>query len=574
MLVIERIPEHEQSRNMVAEVQFADENGVIPDDVTFPRFALNTYECLKSSTSDNGNHVYNLVNNFFTTLTLEQQRILFDYYCEMKALINSANKDNFTAVRKGPMTDLTTRVMTHINIAAKTVKYIEDINVPFPPFPDELREHDTAKMTFRRPEYVDLTAVSLFSKIMSPIWGDIINVLKIPTVSEFDKEVNCFLIVLDVLRSGAYEYIYNRFASYLRVTVNKALTSSDPSGRKGSSSFSLACNGFVVSRFQEMVYAITLVKKFVIHDVWSVPNGSDDPPNIMTYAYDVLIKTGRSKITNMRDRAQFLERFALADSSSGTTDNTTLLDHGSRSSRVPVDYKRIAVIGAKHVLDWFVVDEGLDPEAVKEALAFHEDSIITPNVLNRAVGASLFSMSIGGSDLLHFFKKDLYTYMVVVSQLYLAKCGFDQLVPFLSCASDDSIKTGPADSMASRVAHAMQGSREYRECQEHFPASAMTAVIPEYRREEMGASGKQLTENVGIATQLTRIQTWICMYTHWFNVSMPVWRAMDVTEENMPLHETVMPYKEHIMREMCAFFLVRHKYRYMEGFSVPTRRRA
>lgn len=558
MLRIERVPESEHSRHMVAEVQFGDDQGIIPPNLIFPRFALNTYDSLRDM-STKGDHVYHLVNAFFATFNLEEQRALYDYYVEMKLLINAVTVETVGVLRKKNMTILTTKVLTDLRVAERAIQFINDVGVPFPEFPEELRNHDTEKMTFRRPEYVDLTAVSLVSKVMSPIWGDFINVMKKPIVNEFDKEINCYLILIDVLRTGAFAYIYERFSKYLKVTVNKALTSSDPTGRKGSSSFSLASNGFVVSRLQEMVYAITLVKKFVIHDVWKLPNGGTEPPNIMTYSWDVLIKTAKSKISNMRDKSPFLPRFELAETSSGATDNTTLLDHGSRSSRVPFDYRQIARMAAQREFDRLIAAENLPKREIERALKFYDANVVRPNILNKAICASIFAKNIGGSELLDYFRKDEYTKMVTVAQFYLIKLGIKQIVPFMSARSDDTMKAGPSDAMASRSANAMTTTREFRECGEFFPTSTMSAVVPEYRRDEMG--GKPMIESVGILTQLTRIQTWISMYTHWYNVAPSVWNYMKLTEDQIPMHDEDMVYGEHIMQDVCKLFLHEHKYK-------------
>ncbi len=564
MLEIRRVNEPEpMPRSMVAEIIYKSD---ISETIYLsPQFKVSTYNDL-SRQSTEGDHIYAVVNQFFSTLSSTDQHLLYTYYVDMHSCIQSVEESSLRPMGDR-MAAMTTRVMASLNITERLIDFVNATRFPFPEYlyhKKEFRVQDTEQMTFHLREYIDLTAISLFAKMMSPIWGEYINVLspraqpggRRPVADEVNKELFCFILIIPVLDSGAFSHVYHKLKHYSASTVNDNIKLQNKGTSSGgqTTTFILARNGYETGRFQETVYAVTVIKKLVIYDVWKSKDGLA-PPDIMTYIRITIDKSTHSKMHFMRGRTKVMTRFELPEGSSGT-DNTSNNDNVARVSKTTADIPIIARIGimleTKKVLAQYDLSESVHTEAVR----FYIKQNLEPSIFNRALCASLYAKALGGSSLLQYLPASSYIPAVVALQMALIKKGEIQLATLLTCSTNDQRKPGPISSVASRIQFSFNLSVQYKRCITFFAGTSERPMRNHYAHPLDAERRKQEVDHINVRSQIERLMLWITDFDHFYNISPVLWESMQTT--SVPAQGEIVTYDEDVSQQVCQFFIDQH----------------
>ncbi len=564
MLEIRRVNEPEpMPRSMVAEIIYASDASemIYPS----PQFKLSTYNDL-SRQSTEGDHVYTVVNQFFSTLSLAEQHQLYTYYVDMHNCIQSVEESNLRPMGDR-MTALTTQVMTNFNITHRLIDFVNATRIPFPEYlyhKKEFRVQDSEQMTFHLREYIDLTAISLFAKMMSPIWGEYINVLspraqpggRRPVADEVNKELFCFILIIPILDSGAFSHVFRKLRHYSATTVNDNIKEQNKGNSSGgqTTTFILARNGYETGRFQETVYAVTVIKKLVIYDVWKSKDGLGRP-DIMKYIRITIGKSTHSKMHFMRGRTKVMTRFDLPEGSSGT-DNTSNNDNVARVSKTTADVPIIARMGIMLETKKILSQYDLSISAHADAVRFYIKQNLEPSIFNRALAASLYAKALGGSSLLQYLPASSYIPAIVALQMVLIQKGELQLATLLTCSTNDLRKPGPISSVASRIQFSFNLSVQYKRCITFFAGTSERPMRNHYAHPLDAERRKQEVDHINVRSQIERLMTWIIDFDHFYNISPALWEAINPTSP--PPQGELITYDEDVVQQVCQFFIDRH----------------
>lgn len=577
MLSINRVADDEYARAkyVSAQVEYiSPETGEIK---TIPSFNISTYRDLSRSKDVkafdgktnvdlnkqpgiNDYHTFALVNQFFKAqLNDAEHQRLYEYYNTMSQMINSLGEPgksiNLTQLRHA-MTDLTTETMLGLNIPHKLCAFIVSINPPLPDLTDiGKRDQDSSDMTFHRPEYLTLTAISTLSKLMAPILGEFMLYLKHPIADPVFKEYFSAELLIPTLENAAeFSQTYFKLQRYMTKTIDAELKKRSADSQRDNYSFILANTGFDMDIFYATVYATILVKKFVNYNVWK-DESRNKVPDIMKFIRVETTTMAPTKILNLRKSMPFLQRFDINDNAGGDgTDNVTHLDNVARVSRMTADIPAVVRLGLECEIQRRIKDLNINPKMFQRALNYHlNQGAIRPNDLSQALTSSVFGAALGGAPMMRHQYFDNYTKAVLVTQIYLIQKGFYDLALFITAHSSETPRDNHLPN-AMNLINNTPNSREFKECLRRFPLVSERPLTTYAQR--INTDKKVTTEQVSIAVQIKTLMDWFLQYEHTYNIAPDIWDLMHNTQPKMFGTEIDVP--DTIMRSLCSFFLLEH----------------
>lgn len=517
-------------------------------------FNISTYRKLTKE-NDNIQSTCDLVNAFLGTYSEEMQREFFLYCAEMLADLKALSVGTLNmTIQK--MSDRTTEICKWMEIPKRSVEFVKAINIPLPPdlAKGPQRIQDTAEKTFDREEYYLLTGISLLCKVLSPVLGECVDRMQPPVADKSNKELFAFMLVLPILENDYFANVFAKLSDYIENTTTKAIEdlNSRLGGNEPSIMFTLAKNGVDEVRFKELVHAMIYVKKLVTFDVWNSGTSSSREPNIMTYIYVSVFETARSKLNTIKHQSNVLARFDQADTGGSTQDNATHLEHVARVSKITADIPIMAELGMLILIPQILKKYDIPQAHFDAAERFYTKNFIKPSAFSRALMASFVGRYIGGSSMLLYLTRPLYTKLVIVTQLFLAKFGYDQLALMISASTPDQIRSGPLPGAAFRVLENYYKSAEYLECLRLFPGFSEKA----HHKSDPTGRNSSGEDYISIENQCKRMVNWIVEYDHYYTVPVIVWNLLGV--EDRPETGSLISYKETIMDQFCKFLITVH----------------
>lgn len=531
-----------------------DDNPSAPDEVV--EFNISTYRKLTKEI-ENISATCTLVNEFLKTYDNTSLREFFLYCSEMHKMLNDLRPGGLISTIQ-TMTDQTAKICEWMDLPKRATEYVRQINIPLPPdrAKSPQRLQDTAEKTFSREEYYYLTGISLVCKVLSPVLGECVDAMQPPVADKANKELFAFMLILPVLETGYFSTVYAKLTHYINDMTEKATAdlNSRQGGNEPSIAFTLAKNGVDEVRFNELVHSMIYVKKLVTFDVWNSGTANSAEPDIMKYIYVSVFETARSKLNTIKHQSNVLARFDQSDSGSGTQDNATHLEHVSRVSKITADIPQMAHLGLLWEIPRILERSGITQAQFDSAEKFYAKNMIKPSAFSRALIASFLGRWCGGSTMLLHLTRVWYTKALIVTQLYLAKNGYDQLAIMISSGTPDLMRSGPMTGVGHRINENYDKTELYLKCIALFPG------FSEKSHHKTDPTGRNSSgeDYISIQNQLKRLMNWVIEYDHTINVAPAVWSIMKVPAEHRPVTGDIVLYNEEVMNQVCAFFIQVH----------------
>lgn len=516
-------------------------------------FDISTYRKVtrQSTTID---AICELNTRFFATLTPEEQQKFYAYFVAMKELLLTITQEDLQT-RLPQMADLTEDLFLGLKIPQRLIKFVRDIDVPFRSFEGKvLRGHDTKEKTFFEQDYVEVTAISVMCKILSPILGESISLLKPPITDKENKEFFTFKIFEPVLTAPHSEFlrVYDKLKFYLSSTIESTMSgrNNNPNNAHSSMSFTMGDNGYCDKRFIEMICAIVMTKKLVTFDIFKTETVGKTP-NIMTYIYVVTFETADSKLSTVQSGTNRMPRFDPTDGA-GQEDNTTQLENTARVSKVSFDIPILATVAVEFETPKIIQEYGIDPAAFDKACRYYTKNMIVPSPFNRAIIASLLGRRLGGSAMLLYLRMDAYIKFLVATQFILIQRGFPDLAILLSSTTPQRPRVEPMTSSAARITANYNKTAEYLDCAKLFPG--FSEKLTEGRSE----TGRRITESefISFETHIARLVRWLVDYDHFINIPPFMWKMLGYDKDDRPMQGDTIALDEGVMKRVCKFLEV------------------
>jgi len=498
------------------------------------------------------------VNNFYQTLSAEAQYDLYSFYKQRAEDISLINTLGYREVASRAADDFYALVVRN-RLADLVVQYPIAENFPIPSFAGVvLRVQDTEKMSFREPEYYLLTGISIFCKMLCPVWGAYIEAgssiwssqasNKLGATGQGDQKIDemfCATMVEPILdfhqfRISDNETVKDKFLHYMKSIITSAQRrSADAAGQSLNKGVSIvaAFNGFSERRQDYMVWCSLLVRKFTNIDLLQ------SKCNIMTYLNSNIKEVLESFGRVMTETTPIQTRTDPGRDADSPQDESSFLEHNARVSQVPIDTPLAAKVAVNYcipnLLRMFEMPEAL----FTSMMAFYRLRPIQPTVLNKALVAVMVSVHIGGSSILKFLDADPYTALFCIVQFRLAiraqSTGFPEsmeLVHLMTANRSETKKVATIAGADRRMRTSLPASTMYKDCLTIF-----------------GVDG----EVFNIKNHLNLVLDHITEHEHTYNTAVPLMTYLGI--EDMPVWNTPVQYDDLVMHDLCSIYVEQYK---------------
>ena len=481
---------------------------------------------------------FNLTNKFISELDKESSNELYNFYVHAhRALIVD---DVVGIVPKTVILNIQKLVADLIkktDLCQKLITFIQNSDLVFPNLENiGKRAHDSEEKTFREPEYKILTALSLFGKLMSPIWGDFIYKTQ-KIVRNADKEYKCYQMIEPSLERGVFSNIHRKFHNYVDNWREKQLKQSI----KGSSpqlgndiEFTTAHGGYGDDRMTDHIYGMLIVKKLALYDPIkdvSVEGVSLDR-DLMKYVTVNIQTTVNSLLKNLQHGSTVMvRRVPNMGTAVSEQDSITILESESRISIVSADVTMKSKLGAISAINLFIKEGKLGKGAYNECVRYYTKHIVNLNPIAKLIISMMVSPYMGGSGTLNYLDHMSVTKLIAMIQLKMCEELPHQIVHMLTSINSGE-KANVIEPVAQRIRMSYATSAEFNAVLSMYPY-----ILGPHR---------------SVKSQLELIINYITTMTHRYNTAPVITNKMDI--ENVEYGE-ILKYDAEIINDICNFIL-------------------
>jgi hypothetical protein len=490
-------------------------------------------------------------NLFFNKLTDEEQGELYDMYVRVKDLIGRMNLENYRVIQD-LIRKRVTQTLKVINIANRLVEFAADPIFLYPDLTEAGKgANHTEERTYHHGDYLVLTGISILSKIVYPICGEIHNLPRI-----IGDETLFDMIGLDIieptLESGPFGPVYNKLQNTIRKTVTTTLERQDKAlnNQAQDTRFVLSHSGGFKGRFIDSVIAHIITRRMASFSPSTMVRGKR--PNAMVFIDNAITRSTVSKIAGMKKGMTVVPRWELS-SGDGEQDNASMLDHISRSGSRPIDYSVITTVSAeRHVIPKMLALFDTPIDVYLSALEYYRIHPFEISCFTQSMAASFAGMRFGGSKCLNWLPNPIYVQLVTIMQIWMVQNGLHRVASLCSAINSEDI-IDAADSTVPIIAirERTPMEKEYTLCESLFRGNVTREVAGSKRR-----GAKKEVETIGFRTLISGLVEWLGQYSHKENMAPSIWKLRG--EEDYPIHMSECTVESTIMVDVCRYYLMMH----------------
>lgn len=544
-----------------AAVSLRDGNKNIPECPDL-LFSMRTYEKIakdeihkggsdKDKSEGTGDQILLPINLFFAELTFEEQREIYEMYRFCKDTIEHTEMENKREIQD-TLQERIFNTISRLRLAERMITLCRTDRFIYPDLSQVgIEPHHTNEKTFLLEDYIEITAISILSKMMVPIWGEFIRRLGIISISNNQREKMAFDLIEPTLEEGAFERIYNKLSYSLSESVAYLRKETDNKTMGGTTtSYILTHNGIDDQMFNSIIMATIIVKRLATYECFTrLKDGNI--PNAMVYIDNGIERTADTRIKSMRNTMDAMPRRELPGHDQ--EDNISVLDHASKTSKKPID---VPIFVTTAVQTWElpklleITETPID--VFESASTFYSTNSFDVSPLCQAMVASFIGTRFGGSKCIGYLPPHLYQKIVVLLQVFLIKNKLFDLAALVSSRTSTVPIESVTTSLQGRITSNMK-SAEYLRCVEIFKGYLEKPVIPFGKR---AVFKKGEIDKIDFMSHISRMIEWLVRYSHSENMAPALWEYAQV--ENRPIIGDDCRFDELIVRDLCRFYLLFH----------------
>lgn len=364
--------------------------------------------------------------DYFVRLFVQAKRFLSQVR-DGDSLMEAVKKIDEKVAKTFERLFLPDRIFSYVN---------QDKNIIIPDFSDVvMRPQDTEEKTFRETEYHLINTIIIISKLLFPIFGEII--CKIQQLENGDsysgvKEIITFGIMNTLLERN-FGPIINKLFNYISEIVNRHRKNDDMLVFHGVTETSLAYDKL----------AKMMVKNFVNHDLYK-QNG-----NIMTYI-SVFIKRSVSVETNGSAKNVMYRERDTPELNGDDGRNLSYMENALNTSNEPVETAPIVKLAIKKFISDYLERNNISREVFEQAVGFYRIKSIPPTPINELLVAMFIADPVGSAYSVKYLSMDEMIRVIVLIQIYASRMGFNSLIPMLSLI-DTGVEKRDLDAVDNNI---------------------------------------------------------------------------------------------------------------------------
>lgn len=469
---------------------------------------------------------YEVWNDTFAAINHFLSLLDYNSKCEIVYALTLMHADILDFFTKAETNDLTvlTKVLSErcdaldlsTNLCDKLKAYaLEHIPIGLMPNAGK-RPQDNAKLTFYPDEVATLMSITLLCKLLSPIFGVLMNNL-IGNMNIKAKEL-CCATIFTKLFNRKFEQLIDKLKYYIRHTVNVQC--------KKDTTMALmhGCDNYSLSH---VLYSLLLIRQFV-----NVPlirkNG-----NLITYIV-VNVKKAITTVQSAMLRKPTYSR-PLFSSDSDDDGNTSRLETDSVTSNRTCDVNMLVKCAVPYTIKKYIALYDLDEDDYNKCLEFYKREPMMPTLLNKDMNSMFYSRDFGGGKGILMLKALDYAKITALLQLILfqlsADDGYRQLAHMLTILPSVDVKEGFTFE-DNQFKLNIGSSIGYRNCRQRFENSPF------------GQKGKEWDDHI------TNITNDLIIRKYRYNTANWIWQWLG--EDN--LNGRLVTPDDRIIAALCDFY--------------------
>lgn len=444
-------------------------------------FSISTYKALGANQSqEEWEKVFKIPEAFINTLDGTEQLYFIGCYCschqeilrasaKQKRIELEMSEEEATKIKNHntklvhelelKLSDIVASLDAKIDLYDKIHTFVR-CNIPIKVSSDAgLRAQDTPEMTFKDDDLVDLTAVAVLCKLLTPVVGVFIRECSNMDISQNFKEIHAANIFRDIIANKCQK-IADKLENYLSNTID--------SNEKAMSKNKLTnlYNGFSTDMSKQAVYASMFTRKFITVDL------SNTESNLMTYVNTCakgIVSTKSSGTKKDGGKITVNERKPLDEFEDSYDDgNSSTLESESSSSRETADFDLIISFAVKETVRHYIVEYSNDFEIYRAANIYYSSSSHpTLGYNNEFILSTLFGKDLCGAKSVESLNLNDLAALLPLAQIYCYRKNFTDMVHLLSLIPTNNIKM-IQNSNEMRLRESWRNSNSYRNCDERF----------------------------------------------------------------------------------------------------------
>lgn len=539
-----------QTKSFNASVLLRDGNDGDPSRPDRP-FFIGTYRKINEDKTT-GEQIIYPINLFFKTLTQSDHQTLYDFYQTCESIIEELTSSNLRDIQVRLQNSIYD-TMTQLGIPEKLITFCATDVFKYPDVSWVGTEaHHTEEKTYREQDYIEITAISLLSKLMMPIWGNFVEALRVLDFKSNSRQKLAFDIVEPVLENGVLERVYAKLRYKVETVVNEKKTSMERiSNVNVPTSFIMAHSAVDDDILNDIVMATLIVKRMATYGCIDRLNNGN-LPDVVVYLTTQIKQTADSTIRGMKTDMNIMPLRELSERDS--EDNSSILDHASKTSKKPMDIPiTITTLGERYEIPRLLIDTNTPLDVYEAAAEFYQTNSFEPSPLTQALVSSFVGDRFGGSKCNNYLPVHLYQRVVVILQIFLIRHNLVDLAALTVAVTPAVATDGFATKIAGLVESNMKTSSEYLLCNELFKGFVEKVMSVPGRR---GKPDKPVTEKIDFTSHVSKMKDWIIRHNHYENMAPALW-VFSQDPNPTPLGEECR-YDKNIIAYLCRFYLMFH----------------
>ena len=425
--------------------------------------------------NENWDMTFSNVNQFFTTLTEEQQCILAQGFIMMHHDIQEFFNGTFDLIQVNAlMRELSAKLLdidNEIDLLDNLRTYVDNNMIVGLYEGAGKRAQDSDRLTFLPEQVKDLMSITLLCKMLCPIFGAVIsNVEKF--VDTKLKETHCVAIL-----TRLFEYRRKALIEKLMIYIEHIVK------QHSEETTSSLMHGYDTGSLTYHMYGILMVRQFVNVDL-RVKNG-----NLMTYIM-VSVKRAINTIRSAVKRAPTYARKQIT-TKHDEDGNTAQLEIDSITSKKTLDVKPIIVAAVEPSIRSYMAKYSIEESDYQQALAYYLGHPITPNPINQNINAMFFGRKLGGANSISMLKAIEYTKITTLMQLIIFSLdiNYEELGHMMTANIADTAVDTTINPSLMKVT--VGSSQSYRSVKQMFDASPYG-----FKGKDWDLHVQKITENI------------------------------------------------------------------------------
>lgn len=314
------------------------------------------------------------------------------------------------------------------------------------------RPQDSVAMTFYRDDVVELTAVGLLCKMLTPIFGVFIEYTR-NRLDNSLKDSHCVAILKTVLDRRCARLV--KKLDYFITRIAKQIL--------GKLNLSHWYHGYTAGTIGFNIYSAILVRRFVVVDLFRKEG------NLITYVTSCIRSVAKSQSSGGGGSNKMAVSPLIPPTDRGGSDDGNLsgLESESRSSTKTADYLFLVKAAVHELKPRFILENELDESLIDQAIAYYSVNPIALTPINSYILGTLFGPYMCGAKSIEAVHSDALAILVPIAQAYFIQQGYQDLVHAISANPTGQMRAVFPGS-ASQLRATWNSSFDYQNCNRKF----------------------------------------------------------------------------------------------------------